>query len=55
MITDPRGVDLSYYRPLGQTEEMASLERRLSLPAVDWHHDDQYLHQLSDNHATSFR
>lgn len=28
MITDPRGVDLSYYRPLGQTEEMASLERR---------------------------
>ena len=28
MITDPRGVDLSYYRPLGQTEEMANLERR---------------------------
>ena len=28
MITDPRGVDLSYYRPLGQTEEMADLERR---------------------------
>lgn len=28
MITDPRGVDLSYYEPLGQTEEMASLERR---------------------------
>jgi len=29
MITDPRGVDLSYYQPLGQTEEMANLERRL--------------------------
>ena len=29
MITDPRGVDLDYYRPLGQTEEMADLERRL--------------------------
>ncbi len=28
MLTDPRGVDLSYYRPLGQTEEMADLERR---------------------------
>lgn len=28
MITDPRGVDLSYYRPLGQTEEMAQLDRR---------------------------
>ncbi len=28
MITDPRGVDLSYYRPLGQTEEMANLDRR---------------------------
>ena len=28
MITDPRGVDLSHYRPLGQTEEMAGLERR---------------------------
>ncbi len=28
MITDPRGVDLSYYDPLGQTEEMADLERR---------------------------
>ncbi len=28
MITDPRGVDLSHYHPLGQTEEMASLERR---------------------------
>lgn len=28
MITDPRGVDLSYYRPLGQTEEMAERERR---------------------------
>ena len=28
MITDPRGVDLSYYHPLGQTEEMANLERR---------------------------
>lgn len=28
MITDPRGVDLNYYHPLGQTEEMASLERR---------------------------
>jgi predicted aconitase len=28
MITDPRGVDLSYYREIGQTEEMADLERR---------------------------
>ena len=28
MITDPRGVDLDYYDPLGQTEEMAELERR---------------------------
>ncbi len=28
MITDPRGVDLSHYLPLGQTEEMAELERR---------------------------
>lgn len=28
LITDPRGVDLSYYDPLGQTEEMANLERR---------------------------
>ncbi len=28
MLTDPRGVDLSHYRPLGQTEEMADLERR---------------------------
>jgi predicted aconitase len=28
MITDPRGVDLTCYEPLGQTEEMADLERR---------------------------
>ena len=28
MITDPRGVDLNYYHPLGQTEDMASIERR---------------------------
>ena len=28
MLTDPRGVDLDYYRPLGQTEEMADLDRR---------------------------
>ena len=28
MITDPRGVDLEHYSPLGQTEEMADLERR---------------------------
>ncbi|MEZ5740098.1 MAG: aconitase X catalytic domain-containing protein [Burkholderiaceae bacterium] len=28
MLTDPRGVDLNYYRPLGQTEEMADLDRR---------------------------
>ncbi|MCB1755266.1 MAG: aconitase X catalytic domain-containing protein [Gammaproteobacteria bacterium] len=28
MITDPRGVDLSYYKELGQTESMADLERR---------------------------
>ncbi|MEQ8824876.1 MAG: aconitase X catalytic domain-containing protein [Filomicrobium sp.] len=28
MLTDPRGVDLSYYDKLGQTEEMANLERR---------------------------
>ena len=28
MITDPRGVDLNYYHPLGQTESMANIERR---------------------------
>lgn len=28
MLTDPRGVDLSHYHPLGQTEAMAELERR---------------------------
>ena len=28
MITDPRGVDLNYYHPLGQTEDMANIERR---------------------------
>lgn len=28
MITDPRGVDLNCYEPIGQTEEMAELERR---------------------------
>jgi len=28
MLTDPRGVDLEHFRPLGQTEAMASLERR---------------------------
>jgi predicted aconitase len=28
MITDPRGVDLAHYHPLGQTEAMANLERR---------------------------
>ncbi len=28
MITDPRGVDLNYYDPLGQTEAMANIERR---------------------------
>lgn len=28
MITDPRGVDLNHYRPLGQTEDMAMIERR---------------------------
>lgn len=28
MITDPRGVDLSQYEPIRQTEEMADLERR---------------------------
>lgn len=28
MITDPRGVDLNHYRPLGQTEDMAAIERR---------------------------
>ena len=29
MITDPRGVDLSNYEVMGQTEEMANLERRM--------------------------
>ena len=29
MITDPRGVDLNYYEPLGQTENMAVLELSL--------------------------
>ena len=28
MITDPRGVDLSCYAPIGQSEDMANLERR---------------------------
>jgi predicted aconitase len=28
MITDPRGVDLNYYQQLGQTEEMANIDRR---------------------------
>ena len=28
MITDPRGVDLECYEPIGQTEKMAELERR---------------------------
>ena len=28
MITDQRGVDLNYYHPLGQTEDMANMERR---------------------------
>jgi hypothetical protein len=28
MITDPRGVDLNHYHPLGQTEDMANIERR---------------------------
>jgi predicted aconitase len=28
MITDPRGVDLTCYEPIGQTEAMAALERR---------------------------
>jgi len=28
MITDPRGVDLNHYSPLGQTEQMADLDRR---------------------------
>ena len=28
LLTDPRGVDLSYYDKLGQTEEMANLERQ---------------------------
>jgi predicted aconitase len=28
-ITDPRGVDLTYYEPMGQTEDMANLERRI--------------------------
>ena len=27
-ITDPRGVDLNYYEPLGQTQAMANIERR---------------------------
>ena len=30
MITDPRGVDLNQYRPLGQTEQMADLDRRIA-------------------------
>ena len=55
MITDPRGVDLSYYRPWPRPRRWPASSVVLSLPRVDWHHDDQYLHQLSDNHATSFR
>lgn len=34
MITDPRGIDLTYYDPLGQTEEMADLERRFIAACV---------------------
>ena len=33
MLTDPRGVDLSYYRPLGQTEAMADSSGARSRPA----------------------
>ncbi|MEZ5652004.1 MAG: aconitase X catalytic domain-containing protein [Burkholderiaceae bacterium] len=29
MITDPRGVDLRHYEAMGQTEEMADVERRI--------------------------
>ncbi len=35
LITDPRGVDLECYRPLGQTEEMAGLERRFIAAASE--------------------
>ena len=34
MITDPRGVDLTHYLPLGQTEEMANLERRFVMACL---------------------
>ena len=34
MITDPRGVDLHCYEPLGQTEAMAELERRFIAAAA---------------------
>ena len=52
MITDPRGVDLNHYRPLGQTEEMAMIERRFYRRLRGgWHYDDQYLCQLSNHHA----
>ena len=55
-ITDPRGVDLNHYRPLGQTEEMATIERpvhrRVSRP---WRDDDRHLHQLSNHHAAIAR
>ena len=44
MITDPRGVDLNYYHPLGQTEDYG--QHRTSFHCclrVNWHYDDQHL------------
>jgi predicted aconitase len=55
MITDPRGVDLNYYEPLGQTENMAVLERRFIAACKKMgYNDDEYLHKLSNDHATCF-
>jgi len=36
MITDPRGVDLERYEPIGQTEIMAELERRFIGACKKW-------------------
>ena len=55
-ITDPRGIDFTVYRRLGQSEWMAALEqpgdRR---PARVRRADDRYLHQLSDDHGADAR
>ena len=53
-ITDPRGVDFRVYKRLGQQQWMADLEgTRHRRFRGAWHSHDQYVHQLSDDHAAS--